>query len=240
MLTCRRHPENDISVKHPSDFDLRPDGGCHLPCTHQYSCGHKCPLSCHTFDIEHKELKCERPCDKIMSRCGHKCQKTCSHSGNCDVCWKLVKKLVPGCGHEILMRCDQDPVRSDCGQPCKKLLSCGHECIKSCGEEKCEPCIHPVKVDLACSHGGKVEFKCSEVRTASWRTQFKCAKQCGAVLDCGHKCRNTCADCLGGYIHSDCTKKSAKTLSCGHKTLVSLVLLIFLNQVFIILLLVTN
>jgi superfamily I DNA and/or RNA helicase len=32
LLSCARHKENDILAKMPNDFDLRPEGGCHLPC----------------------------------------------------------------------------------------------------------------------------------------------------------------------------------------------------------------
>ena len=58
-LTCGRHPENDVSVREPKDFDKRPEGGCTKPCDFRLKCGHVCKLFCHTFDPEHIEIKCK-------------------------------------------------------------------------------------------------------------------------------------------------------------------------------------
>ena len=59
-LTCGRHPENDIVVREPKDFDKRPEGGCSKPCDFRLACGHVCKLFCHIFDQEHQNIKCKK------------------------------------------------------------------------------------------------------------------------------------------------------------------------------------
>lgn len=104
VLTCGQHPQNDIYVQRPLDFERRPDGGCQLMCGSRLRCGHMCQLHCHAVDRDHVKYKCTKPCSKIIPWCGHYCQQQCSHPGECSECTFLVKKTVRLCGHEIDFR----------------------------------------------------------------------------------------------------------------------------------------
>jgi hypothetical protein len=216
LLTCGLHPKNDIYATKPSDFDLRPDGGCQLPCEHRLvKCGHTCTLKCHTFDPEHNDYVCPKKCDKIIARCGHQCKQQCSHESDCNKCGILVEKIVPECGHKIKIRCDREPTRQDCLEKCPNVLACGHMCTKVCGIVNCGPCLTRVDLDLTCKHGGRVSVACSECEV--WIAQIKCDTMCNQDLECGHKCQKKCANCLGGYIHDRCSEKCDRILFCGHK-----------------------
>ena len=207
-----------MAVKKPSDFDRRPNGGCHLPCEFRLKCGHQCTLSCHAFDREHKEFMCTKRCDKIMPRCGHQCKQPCSHQDECNRCTMKVNKIISGCGHIVQIECDREPKRTDCTLPCERTLAtCGHACTKRCGELVCEPCQVSVSLPLTCRHDGEAKVKCSEREQMALRTQFLCGKKCGEELECGHKCTNKCGECLGGYIHYGCDQKCDRFLFCGHK-----------------------
>ena len=154
-----------------------------------------------------------------MMPCGHPCKKTCSHNDECNSCGVLVRKKVPGCGHIITKRCDLEVVRSDCKEPCEKVhLKCMHQCTKRCGDLNCGECEMLVPITLACRHGGEKLVKCCEREKALLNIQSQCpAKTCGVQLSCGHVCKNSCADCLGGYIHKGCSQKCTRFLFCGHK-----------------------
>ncbi|KAE8157032.1 P-loop containing nucleoside triphosphate hydrolase protein [Aspergillus tamarii] len=77
-LTCTKH-ENVIYKKDPSDWDTA-YGGCDLSCNERLGCGHRCPLSCHSFS--HDQVKCIEVCDRQM-RCGHKCDNPCYEIHTC-------------------------------------------------------------------------------------------------------------------------------------------------------------
>ena len=223
-MSCGLHPENDLSIKKPTDFDSRTDGGCHLPCDYRLKCGHQCSLRCHPYDRDHKKYNCPKKCEKEM-KCGHKCQETCSHDFECNKCSISVKKQVPVCGHTIRIRCDQVPQRRDCKEPCEQTLKCGHRCLRLCGDYPCGSCLVTFDIELPCRHGGLKNVYCGEHKKALLNIEKQCSKQCGAELDCGHICKSSCADCLGGYIHFRCNQKSDEHfLFCGHKYSVSRIL----------------
>jgi len=57
---CQRHPERQVVLKQPADFDLLcPAGGCSADCEAQLNCGlHKCPQKCHP-QSDHSKMACE-------------------------------------------------------------------------------------------------------------------------------------------------------------------------------------
>ncbi|KAG8525794.1 uncharacterized protein KY384_000554 [Bacidia gigantensis] len=55
---CPRHPDVIYGVGKPEQWYTTPE--CHQPCTFQFACGHKCPLSCHA-DILHERQGCSEP-----------------------------------------------------------------------------------------------------------------------------------------------------------------------------------
>ena len=209
-LTCGSHPHNDIEAKQPSDFDLRPDGGCLIPCNTRLNCGHVCPLKCHRSD--HNDYKCQNLCNKTMP-CGHKCAQVCSHTSKCDRCAVQVTKIVTECGHSIRIRCDKTPTKYMCTKKCQKMLLCGHLCEKLCPFD-CFPCIATVQKKSKCKHDELITTLCKE---QNWNFPFKCNIFCDQVLKCGHMCTSKCGECSGGLIHQNCTSKCGRILFCGHK-----------------------
>lgn len=103
-LTCHSHFKNDIEVNSPSQFDLRPEGGCKLACQKRLKCGHTCPRLCHPADRDHVKYKCAKPCFKVIAWCGHNCQQPCSHPGECEECSVKISKLLKICGHQVMVR----------------------------------------------------------------------------------------------------------------------------------------
>ena len=66
--------------------------------------------------------------------CGHPCKKKCNEAcGGCDV---IVERMLT-CGHRTKMKCGKTPERSDCKEPCQRLLPCHHPCGKKCAAD-CE------------------------------------------------------------------------------------------------------
>ena len=135
-LTCGKHDANDLTVRKPADFALRPDGGCMHPCAFRLRCGHACTLRCHPYDEEHARYVCMKECGKQMAACGHLCSQRCGHKPQsasiitttthktrrmttvtsttttssdedaCNQCSVLVTKKLDDCGHVVRMRCD--------------------------------------------------------------------------------------------------------------------------------------
>lgn len=202
-LLCPRHRETPIEVEEPQDFlRLSPEGGCDMACDKRLdSCGHRCYSKCHS-DGMHNTVSCVQPCNRLHETCQHPCQRLCSEDcGRCETpvynfripcghiekkidCWrtltpeditciKLVKKIVPRCGHSVEVRCFID-VTSDtykCPIDCTHILRCGHKCAGTCG--LCNTVIEEREVT---KHGS-------------------CSKICGrGFTSCNHRCRKTCHD----------------------------------------------
>ncbi len=77
---CQKHPREASLLATASDFgSLARDGGCTLLCEFTLSCGHKCPMYCHSHDPLHKRVVCWQlvadKCDK-----GHIIQRACCKS----------------------------------------------------------------------------------------------------------------------------------------------------------------
>ena len=213
-LTCGVHPQNDIEASEPEDFEHRPNGGCMLPCDFRLRCGHVCALKCHTFDREHVKYKCQKTCDKEIPLCSHQCKQICSHNGSCFICGVKVFKLVKECGHLIKMRCDKEPIKADCTEPCSKILNCGHMCSKKCGQD-CGECEKILQIDSFCKHSEKkINIACKNINKV-WLYQNQCKEKCDEKLDCGHKCKSR--KCCG-YIHDTCTEKCKRILICNHES----------------------
>jgi len=71
-------------LRNKEDFEnFAPNGGCTLECTAILPCGHRCPLKCHTFDPEHKSVRCIVPMPFMCGK-GHKVFGTCSDVAKMD------------------------------------------------------------------------------------------------------------------------------------------------------------
>ena len=106
-----------------------PEGGCTAPCTARLECGHTCRLSCHSWDPRHETTTCREPCQRgVRPDCplGHVCRLRCFK--DCGPCPDKVNKVIEKCGHQLEMKCSDDPKKAFCMEKCSKTRSCGHEC----------------------------------------------------------------------------------------------------------------
>jgi hypothetical protein len=141
-LCCPRHPGKVIDVQDPDDFaKFSPEGGCREACIDCLDCGHSCRARCHSKAM-HAAFRCEEPCERLPDNCNHACQKqTCGEPcGKCMVkvdnvelpcghvhnrvdcyktrgltsipCYVSVSKHVPGCDHDIIVKCSLDVTRA--------------------------------------------------------------------------------------------------------------------------------
>ena len=186
-LRCENHPDEMISASDPNDFYMQsPEGGC------------------------------RRMCGASLSRCEHRCPRTC---------------------HII----DTDHSKIDCKKPCpKKLCFLNHPCPLLC-YQKCEKCVVPVDVKLACGHVNQVpcslppnEFKCPskvnkkllkcnhvvEMSCFENPSLVSCPENCDVILSCLHQCKRKChTNDDPDHQNYDCYEKCDRTpLNCnrGH------------------------
>lgn len=208
-LSCPRHPDTDAEVQQPEDFHrLSPEGGCREACADRLDCGHQCGARCHS-EAMHAVFLCEQPCQRRHQPCGHACQKaTCGEScGKCMVpldnvqlpcghvkhgvachrtrnmssipCDVKVSKPVPGCGHDVIVKCSKDVSGKDfkCPTPCSAPLSCGHPCPGTCGQCNIKDMYNqPVVKHAACTKTcGRKHGTCNH----------DCNRLCHDGTDCG-------------------------------------------------------
>ncbi|OCT62801.1 NFX1-type zinc finger-containing protein 1 [Xenopus laevis] len=212
MLCCQNHPEVSTPVRTADDFKNVPEGGCTKDCEFRLDCGHRCTRVCHPYDPEHKEYQCNKPCQKELCEDGHRCKKMCFQP--CGPCMKLVSKNMPLCGHQQMVPCSI-PVRTYCCEmPCTKFLSCGHRCVKLCGDECEERCTQDVEAELKCGHIQTI--KCWKKRDIEFGMPVKCNEPCRTTLNCEHKCSGSCHSCTQGRFHETCRHPCKRPLICSH------------------------
>jgi hypothetical protein len=145
------------------------------------------------------------------------------------------------CGHQCIEKCHPLSLHENgeipCQEPCIKTLACGHPCRRTCGVT-CGPCEWPLQtVELKCGHMGQKKCSdeisdCEEVVKTEMRPcghaveylcgrtslQKKCERLCDRLLDCGHRCTESCELCSKSKNHRGipCVAKCDKTLACGH------------------------
>ncbi|XP_033009836.1 LOW QUALITY PROTEIN: NFX1-type zinc finger-containing protein 1 [Lacerta agilis] len=212
-LACQNHPQTKTDVVQAEDFRQVPEGGCSIPCDTRLACGHVCPRACHPYDPLHKELRCLKPCQKVLCDNGHRCPRLC-----CDPCGKCqveVPKTVPRCGHQQQVPCSMAAEDFCCKEPCGKTLECGHACRLTCGQ-KCEMrCPEMVLAMLPCGHSQKAQ--CSAVAEMAYGRPICCKTKCNSILECGHPCPGSCHACFGGRFHQPCRSPCKRLLVCGHQ-----------------------
>ncbi|NXN81607.1 ZNFX1 protein, partial [Bombycilla garrulus] len=211
-LCCQNHPETKTQVSTNADFNRVPEGGCTRPCEFRLSCGHVCARACHPYDLEHKDYKCLKPCQKVLCEDGHRCPKLCYEP--CGKCMVKVEKTISVCGHTQMVPCHIPEWEFKCQTPCQKRLSCGHICRDSCGQYCTQLCPEKVTATLKCGHKQKV---------ACWLTRIgreesvKCESKCSVTLACGHVCSGSCHTCFGGRFHKACNRPCKRVLICSHE-----------------------
>lgn len=274
-LCCPRHPEKDMEVREPDDFStFSPEGGCREACSDRLECGHSCAARCHS-EAMHAVFKCEQPCERQPWSCGHFCQKAtcgescgvcmvkiddvslpCGHVHNGVACHRTLDrasipcdvptpKHVPGCGHEVIVRCSQYVAEPGfkCPTPCGTILPCGHVCPGTCG--RCDtkgiedqPIVNHAKCNTRCGRKmGTCTHNCDRLCHGGDDCGV-CPKPCEVRCKhsrCPRKCHETCAPCINNCAWScehqgDCTmpcsapcnrlpcdERCTKLLPCGHQ-----------------------
>ena len=156
-------------------------------------------------------------------------------------CAEACQQLLP-CGHPCNEKCHPDEMHHDgriiCTKICGILLECGHQCGKYC-HQKCHPCVAPLKAQIMpCGHmvsplcsqdtstvkcdkpRGRRILECGHMKTVTCNNEgeeLKCDETCGRVLECGHKCKRECSDCMREGACLACTELCEKNLPCGHQ-----------------------
>ncbi|KAK3947200.1 hypothetical protein QBC32DRAFT_355035 [Pseudoneurospora amorphoporcata] len=245
-LCCPRHPDTPIECAEPDDFLRHsPEGGCDLPCDRRLEpCGHQCPVSCHSQAL-HDAFPCPQPCPRFRTTCNHACpglcgqkckpcvvkvddvQLPCGHIQNQVLCYRtldlkqikcsaMVEKVVPGCGHKLVIECFKDVTSAIflCPTACGHTLPCSHPCPGTCGRCRSEP------------REGKPTFRhqvCQKVCARPYSTcNHLCPKKCHQGNDCG-SCERSCeVQCPHSRCSSQCQKPCAPCIercawSCQHQ-----------------------
>ena len=141
-------------------------------------CGHINTVRCGS-DI--RRIQCGAHCEKILPRCGHRCQNRCGEPC-AQKCQTLVKKTKFPCRHDVTVACSTNP--DECPVLCSAELECGHQCSGTCGE------CRMGRIHKRC------RSKCGRLLVCSHECTDSCIKACSP---CSRKCENRCH-------HSDCNK----------------------------------
>ncbi|PKC70238.1 hypothetical protein RhiirA1_502071 [Rhizophagus irregularis] len=220
-IECKHHPDCKNIVKVPEQFDevCSPTGGCRSTCDIPLSCGHTCANECHFDNLEHKRVKCRKPCKNEHSKCGHKCLKLCYK--DCGKCNVPVGEIILPCGHMLQnaecwesqnkekIQCNTiiDTVLPDCGHPLQNI-----ECWRVQNKENFT-CHIPVNITLPnCGHPLK-DVECWKVKNGE---EFICYFPTDIMLPCEHVLQN-----VGCWRNKDkesikCKSSIDVELSCGH------------------------
>lgn len=79
-----------------------------------------------------------------------------------------VEKIIPDCGHTVMIECSTEPTLDHCTQMCNRILSCEHKCMQKCAvkcsSKKCEEIVFQKKSLLDCGHEN-VWVYCCDINT---------------------------------------------------------------------------
>ena len=202
---------------------------CQKMCAHICSLGHACQQRCH---YPEPCSPCKEQVEKVIPSCGHNqfmpcsqdpagidvlcttmidvtCKKDhvvhkkCHKKG--DPCKISVVATLPLCGHSQTIKCYEDAAQVACTSRCERVLPCGHQCDKACGEKCTTQCLMLVDKRRYCDHTLRVQC-CQNV------SLVVCPEACESFLKCGHKCTNRC----GEPCEERCQVKEKIVLDCGH------------------------
>jgi helicase required for RNAi-mediated heterochromatin assembly 1 len=76
-IECLKHNRKS-EIQYPRDWNGR--FGCNQKCAESLDCGHRCPLTCHSFS--HQIVVCKARCQRSLI-CGHPCGMECSQQCYC-------------------------------------------------------------------------------------------------------------------------------------------------------------
>ncbi|ORZ17610.1 hypothetical protein BCR41DRAFT_305102 [Lobosporangium transversale] len=177
-------------------------------------------------------FECKEICKRLFACGHHECTKKChpisKEPSQCPASPELVKTCPCGAKPISLLlnkarKTCMDPVPVCDGGICKKVLSCGHQCMQKCHTGKCAPCKTVVRLDCRCG-STHVEKVCSD-RGLYQDKQLTCEKPCRALRTCGkHQCTNRCCPAknqkqsrISQESNSTLMEAHACTLVCGKK-----------------------
>ncbi|XP_026822366.1 NFX1-type zinc finger-containing protein 1-like [Rhopalosiphum maidis] len=182
------------------------------------ACGHiKNDVPC---GLSIDEIKCILPCERLL-KCDHKCQSQCYEQ--CKPCENQVEKVIPDCGHSIIMKCKSIPERKHCSKKCDRILDCGHLCknlcAKKCTTKDCKEIVLQKNGKLTCGHNSVWVLCCDKDKEFSLDSQYlldKCREPCQQKLNCNDICLGTCGECKQGRLHVPCSEICNKINPCNH------------------------
>ncbi|CAG5084783.1 Oidioi.mRNA.OKI2018_I69.PAR.g10735.t1.cds [Oikopleura dioica] len=221
-LECPWHPIYKTVIPYVKKQEFQravkaafPLGGCTFPCPTTFSCGHRCPKTCHNPEehqlyqcgvmvrknlpcgheatikchIKPENWNCQANCEREISSCGHGCKEKCYVKCSSSNCKEPVQKTCGVCNNTVTKECRK---RKELEKPCKqkcifKMKTCGHECRKYCHSE-------------ADHHADP------------------CLKPCEDKLPCGHPCPLLCKDHTTSDVHEkyQCKKQCERSCKkCG-------------------------
>ncbi|XP_026819027.1 NFX1-type zinc finger-containing protein 1-like [Rhopalosiphum maidis] len=169
---CERNCHKNDDPDHEKYNCLKPCENINKKCSFNHKCQKMCYENCASCTVKVKktlpcghikndvpcglksnEIKCNLPCIRPL-KCDHKCLAKCYEP--CKPCEKLVKKVIPECGHSVTINCETIPERKHCTKQCDTILICGHlcknPCAKECISEECEDIVLQKISKLACDH----------------------------------------------------------------------------------------
>ncbi|KAK6358043.1 hypothetical protein TWF730_007397 [Orbilia blumenaviensis] len=266
QLKCPRHPNKKTFVGCPEDFVAEcPEGGCSEVCGLRLSCGHVCEFKCHPKPL-HENALCFKDCAKPRD-CGHSCRLRCKDPcGDCMeevndvglpcghvarrmVCWRtkdlarftcpeLVEKVMPGCGHTLLLHCfRKNEPNIICTEKCGHPLTCGHTCQRRCNDctasgthaqctttcgknyqlcgHQCSKVCHEGIACPPCPKPCELQCKHSKCPNKCGEACYPCAMPCG--WDCVHEEQTCTMPCSVPCAKLPCNKRCEKRLKCKHR-----------------------
>ena len=167
-----------------------PPYGCIHDCEYRLDCGHACRLKCHSYDQQHTEYKCLKPCVRSCEF-EHPCKKLCSVE--CGLCEVVVERTLTKCKHTVKMKCHVKEEKFKCENPCKIRCPYDHLCNKLCWQ-MCSPCMVVVERTLTkCEH--TVKMKC-HVKEEKFKCENPCKIRCPYDHLCNKLCWQMCSPCM--------------------------------------------
>ncbi|XP_035220753.1 NF-X1-type zinc finger protein NFXL1-like isoform X2 [Stegodyphus dumicola] len=220
---CKIRPDchHPARHKHKCHFGSCPQ--CILICGKTLTCGHTCPVRCHSAVLTKIEVKTKKegPWDLLNS---YKMQLLCKPCPPC-----VVPVPLPCLGnHEILNFPCCEARRTSCGRPCGRELSCGnHSCSLECHDtgnandtmqtDKCITCNEVCQKPrpFGCNHPCRRPCHPGDCNPCTQHIKMKC-----------HCEINTIYVACSEWVDADDSKKNAlmscsnrccKKMSCGHR-----------------------
>nr|CAD7438059.1 unnamed protein product [Timema bartmani] len=199
-IVCQKRCIRYLNCGHPCPRKCNePCGGCPVKVTKVVpQCGHQLTLMCSELPLQ---SRCRGSCLKML-KCGHQCDTLC-----CSPCTSQCKVMVPcrmkpACCHSVMVPCYKQDLKLS-GWEGEGVILPFVEGQTSWEAHDCPPTV-------VCCGSAMMDPYSEELLSF-------CQVPCGTQLECGHRCRGTCGECLQGRIHKACVEKCGKTLICGHR-----------------------